>query len=202
MHLNKFSHIIFDYGGVMHRNFLHSFNAFKKEFHLEENDFQNAYQKFLPALNTGKISDQEFVTNIHLELNLPAPETYINYWVKDCDTFIVLPEMKALVIDLQEAGYQCVVFSNTVKPVADYIKSRGGYEFFDQVFLSNEIGLAKPDLKVYQYVLNQLNAKPESCIYLDDLEVNLIPANNLGITTILVENSKQVEKKIKRILFS
>ena len=43
--------------------------------------------------------------------------------------------------------------SNTIDIQAKGNELNGFYDLFDRVFLSNEIGLRKPDLNGYQYVL-------------------------------------------------
>jgi putative hydrolase of the HAD superfamily len=49
----------------------------------------------------------------------------------------------------------------------------------------------KPDPLVYKHVLQLLNAPGESCIMVEDSPRNLIPAKDLGMTTILVAGDEQ-----------
>jgi putative hydrolase of the HAD superfamily len=68
------------------------------------------------------------------------------------------------------------------------------------MYLSYEIGIRKPDRKAYELVLKDQDVKGAECVYVDDLEENLIPAGELGMKTILANNPKQVVDTIKRIM--
>jgi putative hydrolase of the HAD superfamily len=62
---------------------------------------------------------------------------------------------------------------------------------FDHVIESAKIGLRKPDRRIYQMMVDALDADPRRCVYLDDLGVNLKPAREMGMTTIKVLNAPQ-----------
>lgn len=62
---------------------------------------------------------------------------------------------------------------------------------FDHVIESAKIGLRKPDLRIYQLMVETLKVDPKKCVYLDDLGVNLKPAREMGMTTIKVTSGAQ-----------
>ncbi|WP_315728185.1 MULTISPECIES: HAD-IA family hydrolase [unclassified Bradyrhizobium] len=62
---------------------------------------------------------------------------------------------------------------------------------FDHVIESAKIGLRKPDPRIYQMMTEALGVRPERCVYLDDLGVNLKPAREMGMTTIKVTSAAQ-----------
>lgn len=47
---------------------------------------------------------------------------------------------------------------------------------FDYVYLSFEIGMRKPESRIYEYVLNDLNITPENILFIDDDENNILMA--------------------------
>lgn len=57
---------------------------------------------------------------------------------------------------------------------------------FEHVVESSKLGLRKPDPRIYQHACELLGVRPEDCIYLDDLGINLKPARALGMRTIKV----------------
>jgi putative hydrolase of the HAD superfamily len=57
---------------------------------------------------------------------------------------------------------------------------------FEHVVESSKLGLRKPDPRIYQYACDLLGVRPEDCVYLDDLGINLKPARALGMRTIKV----------------
>ena len=57
---------------------------------------------------------------------------------------------------------------------------------FEHVVESSKLGLRKPDPLIYRHACELLDVPPESCIYLDDLGINLKPARAMGMRTIKV----------------
>lgn len=60
-------------------------------------------------------------------------------------------------------------------------------ELFDVVVESTKVGSRKPERRIYEICLQQLDVKPEESVFLDDLGVNLKAAKQLGIRTIKVK---------------
>jgi putative hydrolase of the HAD superfamily len=57
---------------------------------------------------------------------------------------------------------------------------------FEHVVESSKLGLRKPDPRIYQHACDLLGVRPDDCVYLDDLGINLKPARALGMRTIKV----------------
>ena len=62
---------------------------------------------------------------------------------------------------------------------------------FEHVVESSKLGLRKPDPQIYRHTCDLLKVQPQSCIYLDDLGVNLKPARAMGMRTIKVGDPDQ-----------
>jgi len=60
-------------------------------------------------------------------------------------------------------------------------------ELFDVVVDSSEVGIRKPDRRIFDLVLELLDARPERTVFLDDYQGNVDAAEALGIRGILVE---------------
>ncbi len=59
-------------------------------------------------------------------------------------------------------------------------------DIFDHVIESSKVGIRKPDPRIYQMMCEALSVNPATCVYLDDLGINLKPARAMGMTTIKV----------------
>ena len=84
--------------------------------------------------------------------------------------------------------YQLILLSNTNALHIEWIQDRVSFynDFklqFDQFYLSHEIQLRKPNHSIYQFVLDQNNLKPETCLFIDDTEENTLAASELDIHT-------------------
>ena len=54
---------------------------------------------------------------------------------------------------------------------------------FDYVYLSFEVGIRKPDRRIYEYVLNDLKILPENILFIDDDTNNILMAKEYGWNT-------------------
>lgn len=63
---------------------------------------------------------------------------------------------------------------------------------FDHVIESSKAGVRKPDPRIYTMMCEALGVKPDACVYLDDLGINLKPAREMGMTTIKVTSEQQL----------
>jgi putative hydrolase of the HAD superfamily len=69
---------------------------------------------------------------------------------------------------------------------------------FDHVIESSKAGVRKPDPRIYAMMCDALGVKPHTCVYLDDLGINLKPAREMGMTTIKVLNEAQLLADLSR----
>lgn len=112
------------------------------------------------------------------------------------------PDLELLsYIEQLRKTYRTAVMSNASLGV---VKSRIGADWlekcFDEVVVSAEIGLIKPDPEIYSYTAQRLGVSPGDCVFIDDREIHLGPARALGMHTILYEGFAQAKDKLKRLL--
>ena len=72
------------------------------------------------------------------------------------------------------------------------------FGLFDHVIESSKAGVRKPDPRIYLMMCDALRVKPEACVYLDDLGINLKPAREMGMTTIKVLSEEQLLQDLAR----
>ena len=73
-------------------------------------------------------------------------------------------------------------------------------ELFHHVIDSSEVGLRKPDPRIYLHVCEALEVAPREAIFLDDIGRNLKTARELGMTTIKVETPERALEELARHL--
>jgi epoxide hydrolase-like predicted phosphatase len=56
---------------------------------------------------------------------------------------------------------------------------------FDAVVISGEVGLRKPDRRIYEHAAEALGLPCERCVFVDDLEVNVRAAEGLGMAGVV-----------------
>jgi putative hydrolase of the HAD superfamily len=57
----------------------------------------------------------------------------------------------------------------------------GWDEMFDAIVISGEVGMRKPEQRVFRYTAGQLGLQPEDCVFVDDLEINVQAAVQAGL---------------------
>ncbi len=71
---------------------------------------------------------------------------------------------------------------------------------FDVVVESSKVGVRKPDPRFYETACELLDVKPEACVFLDDLGINLKPARAMGMTTIKVLGAAQALAELEAVV--
>lgn len=78
------------------------------------------------------------------------------------------PDVFQLLSNLRTMGLQLAIVSNCSSEEVKVIKQSKIYQYFDQVVLSYEVGLQKPDIRIYKKAANMLGVALEECIFVGD----------------------------------
>lgn len=70
---------------------------------------------------------------------------------------------------------------------------------FDQIILSGNEGISKPDAKIFEITLERLGKNPENCIFIDDSPTNVEAARRLGMGGIIYQNFNQFKQEMEKI---
>lgn len=70
----------------------------------------------------------------------------------------------------------------------------------DLIIYSHEVGVAKPDPRIYALTCERLGCRPEEIVFLDDAERNVAAAAAYGIHTILFRDNTQAIDAIQALL--
>ena len=194
--------VIFDFGGVIKNRYPSSiiaaiFNVSSKE----EKEFKEAMTSLFELFQKDLIKEEKFWQKISKVIKRPIPENCserAREFYKN--TYSLSSKMVSFVKDLKNKGIKTAVLSNTTGFQAEVIRKFNGYNGFDLVVLSNEEKLRKPDPEIYILTIKRLELKPEECIFVDDKEENLIPAENLGMKTVLAKNPNQIIEDVSLII--
>ena len=73
-------------------------------------------------------------------------------------------------------------------------------DVFEKIFLSQEIGLLKPDPAAFCYILQHINCQPQEVVLIDDNPRCIAAAEKLGMATIVFESAAKTERKLSEIL--
>ncbi|MEJ5070165.1 glucose-1-phosphatase [Enterobacter sp. MYb186] len=141
----------------------------------------------------GEISDEQFAEMLCHEMDLPLSyEQFSHGWQA---IFVgIRPEVIAIMHKLREQGHRVVVLSNTNRLHTTFwpdeypeVKAAA-----DKIYLSQEMGMRKPEARIYQAVLQAEGFSATDALFFDDNVDNIEGANQLGITSILVTGKQTI----------
>ena len=87
--------------------------------------------------------------------------------------------------------YKVGLLSNVAKDRLADLFLPEDIELFDDIVLSFQVGLAKPDPKIFLLASERIGVDPEECLFVDDLSKYLEGAQKVGMQTILFKNTEQ-----------
>ena len=151
----------------------------------------------------GKIPTDKFITMIQQMSNPDTTRQQVLDAWNSC--LLTLPKYKLnFVKQLRSKGYATYLLSNTNDAHWKYILETSFPEpaeyYFDKTFLSQEMGMAKPDTEIYAEVLRQIGIPANECLFIDDSSDNCKAAETLGIHTYNAPVHTDYREKVLNLL--
>lgn len=106
------------------------------------------------------------------------------------------PETLQLMDKLRQKNIGICLLSNALPNLSDTAKNLTDEK---NIFTSYELGLLKPDIKIYQVILQKLNTKPQEVIFIDDKKANIEAAKSIGIHGIVFDRNT-IEQEVEKLL--
>lgn len=191
--MSKYEYILFDVAGtLLHKPLFYGtfLNVLKNyDYVIDELEFKIRHKLLSEVILFPDRTDKEFYTFFNKEVLyslgvLPNEEmldklfevcSYLP-WEKYKDTE-VLTEIKIPIGIISN-------FNSTLKSKLDRFFS----PIFNDILVSEELGVAKPSLDFYKRAIDQIGVAPNKILYIgDSLKLDIVPAKALGINTLLVD---------------
>lgn len=108
---------------------------------------------------------------------------------------ILFDDVEPVLTSLKQRGYCLFILTNGPAVQRTKIESCAVGKLFDKLFISSELGVGKPNIAVYQKIINELHAAPEEIIMVgDSCENDCVAAEKAGIKAIQVNrHNKQID---------
>jgi putative hydrolase of the HAD superfamily len=91
----------------------------------------------------------------------------------------------------------CLSNSNALQ-WPEYVAT-GITDHLDLVFLSHELDLIKPDREIFEHVVAVTRSPAERLLFLDDNEMNVVAANEAGLTALEVRGVDEARSALLRL---
>ena len=192
----------FDIGGVMLPYSIPQQKQFIADsIEVELDDVIRAYRKYLPLLEIAALDSEEFWQGLISETGSNAdPKETLHIWT---DHYIrenpILPKMLHLADCLRKAGYRTGILSNIDAAHGVINLHRHIFEHFDEVLLSYQVGVRKPDSAAFRLLANRLDVELEELVFVDDLQLNIDAATAIGINAIHFVSYEQLKRDLAKL---
>ena len=111
------------------------------------------------------------------------------------------PEMARAIGRIRERGLRTAALTNNWPNADPKAPSANGNTLgFDVIIESAVVGLRKPDPRIYELVLTELEVEASAAVFLDDLGINLKPARAMGMATIKVTDPATALVELSTVL--
>jgi len=102
-----------------------------------------------------------------------------------------------LIQKLKLCGYRIGILSNTISKSREglkrMLKEDNVLELFEVIVTSDDAGIKKPDVRIFNLLRGKLFLKPQDILFIDDEQRQIDGAEKLGIKTMLFQDATQLE---------
>lgn len=174
--------IIFDLGNVILKG---KPSIILENLNLDDEVYNDIKEKFFndwSKLDLGLISldDYFYQCNFKSIISNEIKEKLINYYKYRPFNEDVLNVLH----DLKRKGYNIYLLSNNNKETANYLRKLDFYQDISGDVYSCDYNVIKPNIEIYNILLNKFNLIPQECLFIDDDQDNIETATKLGIKSI------------------
>jgi len=200
--------------GYVYSNVARSF-GFETDYKKLDKAFEEIAQKFSPPVG-GEIEEKKWWRNVvfntfkmcECELGNKFEEIFEILFKEFTrkSAWAVYPDVLPMLCELSvgtngRLPQQIGLVSNFDSRVETILKGLDLFKYFSCLSYSGKVGFSKPDLRIFQFALEELNILPEEAIYVgDSLNIDYYPACDMNIRALLIDRDKKaLIKDIKTI---
>ncbi|MFX0035296.1 MAG: HAD family hydrolase [Candidatus Hermodarchaeota archaeon] len=123
--------------------------------------------------------------------------TFFKHWMK---MLTPIDENVKILYNLKSNGYRVYILSNYIQEAFKYVKNKYNFiSIFDGVVISGNVKVMKPEIEIYQKLVDKYKIVPEECVFIDDIESNLFQARRMGMKTIFYLPNTNLSEELKKI---
>ena len=201
--------VISDFGGVLTTPLVSSFASVQDDTGIPMEELGKAMGRIeekegkhpLFELETGRVTEVDFLRKLADELepeigHRPEMHRFAEIYFEALNPN---PEMIELMRELKGSGLRMAMLTNNVKEWEPRWRSMLPVdEIFELVVDSAFVGMRKPDAEIYELTLQRLGGPaPETCLFIDDIEANVIAARDLGLSAVHYRSNDQAIAEIR-----
>jgi epoxide hydrolase-like predicted phosphatase len=106
------------------------------------------------------------------------------------------PDMAALVRRARDSGLRTALLSNSWGN--DYPRE-GWDDMFDEIVISGEVGMRKPEPRIFEHTVSLLGVPASQCVFVDDLRPNIAAAAECGLIGVHHERYERTRSELEAL---
>lgn len=114
-----------------------------------------------------ELSWRDFLTHYGLDGGLSA-ELAAQFWIEFCRSSALNPGAETVLQRLSEAYQLGMITNGYSDSQRGRLGAAGMLDIFDPLLISEEVGVAKPDARIFELALTKLRLDPEEVLYVGD----------------------------------
>ncbi|QQO08299.1 HAD family hydrolase [Breznakiella homolactica] len=148
--------------------------------------------------STGKQYYRKILSNAGVSLGEEKIEEMIRI---DTESWCgINAETVKLMENIRGAGLKLGILSNMPQEFLDMARSKlPVLSMPDEAVFSCEVDAVKPGRKIYEILIEKMDAPPESLVFFDDLDVNVKGAEAAGIRAFLWKNPESARRELQKL---
>jgi putative hydrolase of the HAD superfamily len=203
--------LISDFGGVLTTPLAGSFAKFQERTGVSLEQLGIALATLAAArgenplfeLETGKLSEAEFLLALGGQLGDQLQREIVLDGFGDTFFADLEPnhEFVEFVRGLRDRGLKLAICTNNVREWSMQWRAMVPVEeIFEVIVDSSEVGGRKPDPVIYEHTLSQLGVPADETVFVDDIEINVTAARELGLQGVWFQSTEQAIADIEAAL--
>ena len=205
--------VISDFGGVLTNKLIEAFAAFQDETGISAEQLGRAMQRVgerdgeypLFRLERGEVTEVDFLENLSwgLEDELGHRPTLHRFREIYFDALHPNEPMLDLMRELRGQGFRMAILTNNVREWEELWRSKLPLdEIFEVIVDSGWVGMRKPQHEIYHLTIERLGdgLGPTDCLFVDDNELNVEAARELGMIAVQFHSNEQAIGEIRAAL--
>ncbi len=202
---SRINAVILDYGEVLcHRASDEEFRRMAKLFGTEEKAFRTLWKKNRGAYDRGDMTAEAYWTAMANDTGARIDAGQLDEVCKwDVEMWAnINAQMVTWLRQLRRAEIKTALLSNMHPAMISYLRENFDWlDLFDFKTFSAEVRLIKPDRAIYEHTLRGLGAKAEETLFVDDREINVRAARELGIHAVRFQSMEQLQGELRAMGF-
>ncbi len=194
------SGLLVDYGGVLTTDLFASFRSFCELEGLDPLEIGRRFRhdpgsrELLVGLEEGRMAESDFESAFAKVLGVPEVGLIDRLFSGSAPDAGMIEAVRRA----RAGGIRTGLISNSWG-TARYDRAQLG-ELFDGVVISGEVGMRKPTPRIYELGAEAVGLAAEECVFVDDLEFNLAPAQELGMATVHHQDTARTVGELEELL--